>query len=151
MVTIRKASIEDRADIASFQIAMALETENLALEPEVVDKGVMAVFEDASKGFYYVAETGGKVVGSLLTTYEWSDWRNGNILWIQSVYVKPEFRGKGIFRMLYERVKCIVMDGQNKYRGIRLYVDKTNERARRIYEKLGMTNHHYETFEWMKY
>jgi len=149
MITVRNASREDKQAIAEFQIAMALETENLQLDAAVVDQGVEAVFNDASKGSYYVATEGHKVIGSLLTTYEWSDWRNGQILWIQSVFVLKDYRGKGVFKKLYTFVKNKVEDKTNNLRGIRLYVDKSNGAAQRVYEKLGMENHHYETYEWM--
>ena len=141
--------MSDKSQIAQFQIEMALETENLALDKDVVDLGVQAIFDDSSKGSYFVAEAKGKVVGSLLTTYEWSDWRNGQVIWIQSVFVKKPYRGQGAFRKLYEYIKDIVLSEKNDYRGIRLYVDKSNISAQKVYEKLGMQNHHYETFEWM--
>lgn len=150
MVKIRDAVIADKEKITEFQLAMAMETENLVLDKYVVDLGVEAVFRDPSKGQYFVAESGGQVVGSLLITFEWSDWRNGQIIWIQSVYVDEEHRGKGVFKMLYEFIKSKVLNDDNGYRGIRLYVDKTNEPARKVYEKLGMENHHYETYEWMR-
>jgi ribosomal protein S18 acetylase RimI-like enzyme len=150
MIKVRKASLQDKDQIVAFQISMAMETENLILYPEIVNLGVEAVFRDPAKGTYYVAVHDNRVIASLLTTYEWSDWRNGDILWIQSVFVEGEFRGRGVFRMLYDYVKSIVMDDKNNYRGIRLYVDKSNAKAIEVYRKLGMTNHHYETFEWMK-
>jgi predicted GNAT family acetyltransferase len=149
MIKIRNATKADKEAIAEFQMAMALETENLALDKEVVILGVEAVFEDSSKGAYYIAESNGNVIGSLLTTYEWSDWRNCQVLWIQSVFVKKEFRGMGVFKMLYENIKSKVLDKKNGYCGLRLYVDKTNKSAQSVYKKLGMENHHYETFEWM--
>jgi len=128
---------------------MALETENLELSGLTVNNGVKAVFKDKSKGTYYVAELDGKIVGSLLTTYEWSDWRNGRVLWIQSVYVEKQHRGKGIYRKLYEHVKKLVEHDKTDFRGIRLYVDKSNSSAQKVYEKLGMESHHYEMYEWM--
>ena len=149
MTIIRDANPSDAPDIVDYQLQMALETENLELTKSVVELGVEAVFDDKSKGAYYVAEVDGKVVGSLLITYEWSDWRNGQVLWIQSVYVLKEFRGQGIFRKLYAHVKEKVVDQETDFRGIRLYVDKTNDDAQKVYEKLGMENHHYEMYEWM--
>jgi len=149
MVKIRDAVIADKEQIVEFQLAMALETENLLLDKYVVDLGVEAVFRDPSKGNYYVAENNGKVIGSLLITFEWSDWRNGQIVWIQSVFVDKDYRGQGVFKMLYEHIKSRVLNEENGFRGIRLYVDKSNESARKVYEKLGMENHHYETYEWM--
>jgi GNAT superfamily N-acetyltransferase len=150
MIKVRNATVADTTSIVDFQIKMAMETENLQLDQAVVRQGVGTVFQDPSKGSYYVAEADGKVVASLLTTYEWSDWRNGNVIWIQSVFVNHEFRGRGIFRKLYDHIKSIVLDERNSYRGIRLYVDKSNLSAQRVYKKLHMENHHYETFEWMK-
>jgi GNAT superfamily N-acetyltransferase len=149
MVKVRDAVIADKQRIVDFQLSMALETEDLQLNNVIVDLGVEAVFKDPSKGFYYVAEDNGKVIGSLLTTFEWSDWRNGQIIWIQSVFVEKEYRGKGVFTKLYEYIKSKVQNQTNGYRGIRLYVDKTNKNAQKVYEKLGMESHHYDTYEWM--
>lgn len=146
---IRQANITDSASIVESQLAMAWETEKLELHEPTVIKGVAAVFADTSKGIYYVAETDGKVVGSLLTTFEWSDWRNGTVLWIQSVYVRPEYRKRSIFSRLYKHIKELVATNSN-LRGIRLYADKTNTSAHGVYEHLGMTAEHYQMFEWMK-
>lgn len=146
---IRQANERDSASIVEFQLAMAWETEQLQLDQPTVVKGVAAVFEDSAKGIYYVAETEGKVVGSLLTTFEWSDWRNGTVLWIQSVYVRPEFRKKSIFSRLYKHIQELVA-ADRAWRGIRLYADKTNTQAHGVYEHLGMTAEHYQMFEWMK-
>ena len=143
----------DKHTIARFQIAMALETEHLHLNPYLVDLGVEAVFNDPSKGRYYVASLINDpehIIASLLTTYEWSDWRNGQVLWIQSVFVEPGFRRSGVFRSMYLHIKNLILDDKNEYRGIRLYVDKSNTIAQKVYLSLGMQNHHYETFEWMK-
>lgn len=146
---VRKAKTEDLKSILEFQIAMAKETENIELYRPSVEKGVAAVFNDLSKGQYYVAEFEEKIVGSLLTTFEWSDWRNGTILWIQSVYVLPQFRRKGIYRSLYSHVKELVLNNNN-LNGIRLYADKSNHAAHKTYQNLGMSPDHYITFEWLK-
>ncbi len=146
---IRQATETDAPSIVEFQLAMAWETENLKLDEPTVVKGVAAVFADSSKGTYYVAETDGKVVGSLLTTFEWSDWRNGTVLWIQSVYVRPEYRKRSIFSKLYKHVQKMVVESAN-LRGIRLYADKTNTPAHGVYEHMGMTAEHYQMYEWMK-
>jgi GNAT superfamily N-acetyltransferase len=148
MITIRKATSEDAAAIIDFQQKMAWETEKMSLVPEVINKGVKAVFTDPSHGQYWVAEDRGKVVASLLITYEWSDWRNSNVWWFQSVYVLPEFRRTGIFRSMYlniidEADKCGVA-------GLRLYVELNNSGAQKTYEALGMSSHHYTMYEWMK-
>lgn len=146
---IRQADLNDASDIVDFQLAMAWETERLRLDAPTVIKGVAAVFNDPSKGIYYVAERDGQVLGSLLTTFEWSDWRNGTVLWIQSVYVRPEFRKKSIFSKLYRHIQEKVVSNTG-LRGIRLYADKTNTLAQGVYEHLGMTAEHYQMYEWMK-
>lgn len=146
---VRKAKSEDLNSILKFQLAMARETEGIDLEQSTVEKGVASVLKDSTKGNYYVAEKNGKVIGSLLTTFEWSDWRNGTVLWIQSVYVEPEFRRKGVYSKLYGHVKNLVVENDD-LKGIRLYADKSNEGAHKVYQKLGMTPDHYVTFEWLK-
>ena len=100
-------------------------------------------------GSYYVAVIGNKVVGSLLTTFEWSDWRNGTVLWIQSVFVDSAFRKRGIYASLYSHIKTLVTADQ-KLKGIRLYVDESNKKAMEVYARLGMNGEHYRVFEWMK-
>jgi RimJ/RimL family protein N-acetyltransferase len=154
MIHIRKAQPEDIAFIIQSQIAMARETEKLELDPATVAQGVTAVFGPAVMGDYYVAvETSDpsdpQVIACLLTLVEWSDWRNGNVLWIHSAYVVPEKRGIRVFATMYEHLKQLVQSSA-ALRGIRLYVDKTNEPAKKVYEKLGMSKEHYELFEWMK-
>jgi ribosomal protein S18 acetylase RimI-like enzyme len=139
----------DAPAIVDFQIRMARETENLELDRATVGRGVAAVLGDPAKGRYWMAEREGRIVGSLLTTFEWSDWRDGTVLWIQSVYVVPEERGRGVYRALYEHLKRHVEEDP-ALKGIRLYVDKRNAAAQGIYERLGMTREHYEMFEWMK-
>lgn len=146
---VREAIKEDASAIVSFQLAMAAETEQLMLDPEVVDKGVTAVFEDPKKGRYYVTELNGEVIASLMTTFEWSDWRNGTVMWIQSVYVLPQYRRRGVYRKMYSFLQNLVYDS-NDLKGIRLYVDKSNTRAQATYWELGMNAEHYQTFEWMK-
>jgi len=146
---IRLAKIDDSHTIAGFQLKMAIETENLKLDNETVQKGVKAVFEKPELGQYFIAETDGKIIASMLTTFEWSDWRNAQVWWLQSVYVLPEFRQKGIFKKMYEFVK-ILADMNENVGGIRLYVDKTNVRAQEVYKAVGMNGEHYQVFEWMK-
>lgn len=145
----RKAVPADAPAIVEFQIAMARETEELDLDRDICAKGVNAVFEDASHGQYYVCESEGRVIGSTLVTYEWSDWRNGVVWWIQSVYVEPEARGQGVYKGLYRFIQGLAVADAN-VRGIRLYVDKRNARAQQVYAKLGMNGEHYQVFEWMK-
>ncbi len=149
MVNVRFAVPEDAGDIVEFQLKMAQETENLALNPDTVLKGVVAVFENSSLGKYFVSESDGEVVASMMLTPEWSDWRNSTFLWIQSVYVIPEFRKIGIFRRMYEFVKEMVKNSP-EYAGLRLYVDVNNNNAQNAYSKLGMNGEHYRMFEWEK-
>lgn len=148
-ITCRDANLRDLLDIVSFQIAMARETEDFELNRHVCTRGVEAVFEDRQLGRYFVAESGNDVVGSLLITPEWSDWRNGVVWWIQSVYVKPEHRRKGVYAALYQHVKKIA-EGNESVKGIRLYVDRRNTAAQDVYRRLGMNGDHYQVFEWMK-
>jgi GNAT superfamily N-acetyltransferase len=148
-VRYREGLPADADTILAFQIAMARETEDVELEREVTSRGVHAVFADPSHGRYFVAESDGRVVASLMITYEWSDWRNGVVWWIQSVYVVPEFRRKGVYAGLYQHVKAMV-DAEPSIRGIRLYVDDRNKPAQEVYSRLGMNGEHYKVFEWMK-
>jgi len=126
-------------------IAMALETENLSLNIQSIHQGVTAVMNDSSKGFYIVASNGDEIVGSLMITFEWSDWRNANFWWIQSVYVLPEMRSKGVFKSLYQYV--VDLGKSNKIAGIRLYAESQNDNAHQVYKKLGMKAGKYIVFE----
>ena len=129
MITIRESVFNDTSVIADFQQKMAFETEDIYLDNNKVRAGVNAVMEDKSKGFYIVAEEG-EIVASMLLTPEWSDWRNGYFLWIQSLYVIPDYRKKGVFRMMYDFVKNKV-NSSEVYVGIKLYVDQHNEVAQK--------------------
>lgn len=151
MTTIkyRRAVPADAAAIVEFQLAMARETEDIELDPETLRRGVEAVFKHPGLGEYYVAEEDGRVIGSLMITYEWSDWRAGMIWWIQSVYVVPEARGRRVYAGLYEHIKRSVEADEN-LRGLRLYVDERNRVAQQVYARLGMNGEHYRVFEWMK-
>lgn len=148
MIVIRKAVPSDADAIIDFQKKMAWETEKMKLDPGIVAKGVNAVFTDPSHGDYYVADIGGKVVASLLITFEWSDWRNCNVWWFQSVYVIPEFRRQGIFRKMYLHIRK--MAEKQGIAGLRLYVETKNTVAQKTYETLGMNSDHYNFYEWMR-
>ena len=148
-VRYREGVPSDANDIIDFQIAMARETEDFDLVRDITTKGVHAVFADPSHGRYFVAEADGRVVASLMITYEWSDWRNGMVWWIQSVYVVPEYRRRGVYAGLYQHVKAMV-EAEPSIRGIRLYVDTRNKPAQEVYTRLGMEGEHYRVFEWMK-
>jgi GNAT superfamily N-acetyltransferase len=149
---VRPALPEEAPTLIDFQLRLARESEGLELDPEVLARGIQAIFADPAKGRYWVAVAAagpGRIAGCLLTTSEWSDWRNGTILWVQSVYVLPEERGRGVYRSLYENLKRTVLDSPD-LAGIRLYVDRRNETAQQAYERLGMSREHYDLYEWLK-
>jgi GNAT superfamily N-acetyltransferase len=148
MITIRKATLSDAITIINFQQKMAWETEQMTLLPELISNGVNGVFEDPYHGQYYVAEIDGLIVASLLITYEWSDWRNSNVWWFQSVYVLPEHRRTGVFRKMYSFIKDEA--DKNMVAGLRLYVESNNIRAKKTYEALGMSSEHYTMYEWLR-
>jgi GNAT superfamily N-acetyltransferase len=144
-MNIRLANVDDTDDLVEFNQAMALETEGKHLEPAVLRLGVANVFTESQKGFYVVAETDGRIVGGLMVTYEWSDWRNAWWWWIQSVYIRPEARGRRIYSKLYDFVKERAAEA-GAY-GIRLYVETENVHAQRVYEKVGMERSHYYMYD----
>ena len=142
----RKARLADAPVIAEFNTRLAWETEKLRLDPPTIRRGVRAVLKDATKGTYFVAEHEGAVIGQLLITHEWSDWRNGDFWWIQSVYVTAAHRQSGVFRALFAQVQKLAQTRRDVC-GLRLYVEENNHRAQSTYAKLGMTRTHYEIFE----
>jgi GNAT superfamily N-acetyltransferase len=144
--SIRKATIADVSVIARFNSQMADETEHLALDQERLKAGVEALLRDPSKGVYYVAELNNIITGQMMITYEWSDWRNGTFWWIQSVYVESSARGSGVFRALFDHVHSLAKS-RNDVCGLRLYVERSNDRAKRTYDRHGMHSSHYEMFE----
>lgn len=148
MINIRKATPEDAPTIMEFQQAMAWETERITLDPDTLKNGVYAVFHSFSCGQYWVAEEEGVVIASLLITYEWSDWRNSNVWWFQSVYVLPAWRRQGIFRAMYQRIKNEAE--KQGVAGLRLYVETANYTAQQTYEAMGMQSKHYKMYEWLK-
>ena len=145
-ISVREAVPGDAATIAAFNTAIARETEDKSLDPGTVGPGVVALLEEPSRGRYWVAESNGEVVGQLMVTYEWSDWRNGTIWWIQSVYVHPEWRRRGIFSTLYRHVESIVAADPAAV-GLRLYVEQHNTRAQQTYQSLGMITPGYVVME----
>jgi ribosomal protein S18 acetylase RimI-like enzyme len=145
-MNIRIAQKEDAPALVEFNQAMALETEGKRLDSQVLKSGVEAVFHDEKKGFYVVAEEDDEIVGGLLITFEWSDWRDGWFWWVQSVYVLPNARGRGVYPSLYEFVKEKAREVNNVC-GFRLYVEKENTRAQKVYEKLGMERSQYLPYE----
>lgn len=162
-ISARRAQYADLERIAAFQQAMALETEGKTLAPETLRQGIAALFQDPRKGFYIVAaasadtdsaddadaaaqDVDAQVIGSLLITYEWSDWRNATFWWIQSVYVHPDWRRKGVYRSMY----AYVLDAAHARKnicGIRLYVERSNTGAQQTYANLGMRKSHYDLYE----
>jgi GNAT superfamily N-acetyltransferase len=147
-VTIRPAQPQERGLLAGYQQQMALETEGLALDPDVLRAGIQRLFDEPAKGSYWVFEQDGQPIGCVLTLTEWSDWRNGDVLWIHSLFVEPQCRGKGVFRQAYEHFQRLVLETEG-LRGIRLYVDRRNHKAQQAYQALGMTKEHYELYEWL--
>ncbi len=143
--TLRNATPEDAVTIARFNQLMARETEDKELPDEKILPGVKALLEDPVKGRYFVAEQDGQLVGQIMITYEWSDWRNATIWWIQSVYVRSDMRRKGIYRALYDKVR-----EEAEKAGIetlRLYVERNNRVAQQVYEQLGMEETVYLLYE----
>ena len=145
-VIVRRATAADAASLAEFNIAMALETEDHPLDRSTVLSGVTRVFQQPEHGFYLVAECDKTVVGALMLTKEWSDWRDGLWWWIQSVYVIKAQRQRGVFRTLYKHV-CDLAQSEGNVCGIRLYVEKDNSSAQSVYREMGMLETHYRLYE----
>jgi len=144
-LSIRPARPTDLPHLVAWNAAMAWETEQRQLDREILQRGVAGVFEQPRRGFYLIAERDGEAVGGLLVTYEWSDWRDGDFWWIQSVYVQPDARRGGVFRALYEAVAQRASAAGAV--GVRLYVETENRRAQATYEGLGMQRCHYAMYE----
>jgi GNAT superfamily N-acetyltransferase len=145
-IQVRDARPSDAGVIVGFNVKMAMETEGRPLDAELINQGVAAVLADTTKGRYWVAEQDGQVVGQLMVTYEWSDWRNGVFWWIQSVYVRGDYRRKGVFSLLHRHVESIARTTPEVC-GLRLYVERDNLRAQKTYLALGMTSPGYEVME----
>lgn len=145
MTAVRRAEREDRDRIVEFNRAMARETEGRELDLATIQAGVAALLADPRRGRYFLAEREGTAVGQAMVTFEWSDWRNGPIWWIQSVYVAPVHRQEGVYRRLHEHIRRL--SRQEGAVGLRLYVDRENEAARLTYERLGMERSRYVMYE----
>ncbi len=138
--------MEDADILARFNIELARESENLILHPATVKAGVEALLRDPGKGTYFVAESGGEVIGQLMITHEWSDWRNGDFWWLQSVYVRSDFRRRGVFLALFDHILAAAKR-RGDVVGIRLYVEKNNDQALKAYERLQLKETHYHVRE----
>lgn len=147
MIAIRPAAAADLDVLVANNLAMALETESVQLDPGTVRSGVDALLTRRAPGAYWVATESARIAGQLLITFEWSDWRNKPVWWVQSVYVDPSMRGRGVYRALYRHVRAAAE--QAGAAGIRLYVDTSNTRAQAVYTALGMNGGHYRVFEDM--
>jgi GNAT superfamily N-acetyltransferase len=143
---IRRATVDDIETLVEFNQAMAFETEGKSLTAATLTRGVRAVFDSPGKGWYLIAIHNGVRAGSLLITPEWSDWRNADYWWIQSVYVSPEYRGKGVYTALHRRVEELARH-EDGVCGLRLYVDSDNEVARTVYKNLGLVPSRYDLYE----
>ncbi|MGE0623050.1 MAG: N-acetyltransferase family protein [Pseudomonadales bacterium] len=145
-ILIRDARADDVDVLVTFQRAMAAETEDKGLDPARLRRGVQHLIGHPAEGFYLVAERNGAAVGSLMVTYEWSDWRNGRFWWIQSVYVSADARRQGVYSALHAAVRARAK-GDPESCGIRLYVEQDNTVAQQTYRALGMVQTHYRLFE----
>ncbi len=147
-ITVRRATSDDAPTLAAFACAMADETEDKQLDSATVQRGVAGLFDHPQYGFYIVAETAGKIVGSMMITYEWTDWRDGVIWWMQSVYVAPDYRRRGVYRQLHQFIRDMAMQDV-QVRGIRLYVERDNILAQKTYQAQAMTETSYKLYEEM--
>ncbi len=145
-VTIRMGNSDDADTIAIFNVELARESEDIKLDPATVIKGVHALLEQPQYGFYVVAEQDGIILGSLMITYEFSDWRNGVLWWVQSVFVRPEYRRQGVLRNIFTFLREKAKQ-QGNVCGFRLYVEKNNHNAQTGYERFGMKKAGYDMYE----
>lgn len=145
-IRIRRGITSDINRIAEFQQALAQESEGKTLDDELLLQGIQKIFQDEDRGFYLMAESGDQVVGGLMITYEWSDWRNANFWWIQSVYVDSQWRRQGVYRALHDYVYDVAQS-RDDICGIRLYVERNNTVAQKTYNSLGMSQSHYHLYE----
>jgi GNAT superfamily N-acetyltransferase len=146
-LNVRVAHSGDIESLVAGNAALAEESEHVRLDIDTLRQGITALLDSRAPGRYWVAELDGRVVGQLLVTFEWSDWRNRMVWWIQSVYVAPDARRRGVLRALYAAARLEAQAAGAG--GLRLYVDTTNTRAQAVYSRLGMTGDHYRVFEDM--
>lgn len=144
-IRIRAAQPDDSAFLMDCAVAMAQETEGRPLQPQRLAHGIGTLLREPARGFYLVAERADTRVGTLMVTYEWSDWRGGDFWWIQSVYVLPTARREGVYAALHTAVRARAQAAGAV--GLRLYVEQDNARAQQTYRRLGMTPTHYRLFE----
>jgi len=147
-IEVREAQNADAETIIDFNRRLAKETESKELPLDDLRPGVRAALADPEQSRYFVALLDGQIVGQIMITYEWSDWRNGRIWWIQSVYVPAEFRRAGVFRALFQHVEQLSRRTPG-VTGIRLYVERNNARAIDVYSRLGMADAGYVVLEKM--
>jgi GNAT superfamily N-acetyltransferase len=143
---VRAATPADAEAIAAFNAAIARESEHRELDPARLRAGVQQALADPARARYFLACLGERIIGQLMLTVEWSDWRNGWFWWIQSVYVDREQRGRGVYAALHRHVRQLARAGRDVI-GLRLYVERGNARARRVYDRLGMHPTSYLVYE----
>ncbi|MBA3564477.1 MAG: GNAT family N-acetyltransferase [Gammaproteobacteria bacterium] len=145
-VSIRQATVADVEIVAEYNARLAEETERTQLDGQRLRRGVTAILSDSAKGLYFLAEVDGRAIGQISVTYEWSDWRNGNFWWLQSVYIEAAFRGSGVLKCLFRHL-IDLSEVNSSICGLRLYVDKENDPARAVYRRLGFEPAHYTMME----
>lgn len=145
-INLRMATVRDIDNITLFNTEMAFETESINLDQADLRLGIAAVLSDSNLGFYLISELEGVMIGQILITKEWSDWRNGWFWWIQSVFVEPNHRRKGVYSAMYKKIVDMA-DREGNVCGLRLYVDRDNLSAKQVYSHLGMSQSHYDLYE----
>jgi GNAT superfamily N-acetyltransferase len=145
-ITVRSAALTDLPIIARFNSLLAWETEHKRLDQQTIERGVRRALAAPNLCRYFVAEQGGQIVGQAMITIELTDWRDGVLWWFQSVYVAEPHRGQGVFKALFEHVRALA-ESDGEVRGLRLYVERDNERAQRVYQQLGLQPSGHLVFE----
>jgi len=145
-ITVRAAVAADWEVIVDYNCRLAAESEDVQLDSALIRPGVKAVLADPNNGRYFLACADERIVGQMMHTWEWSDWRNGEIWWLQSVYVEPDFRRQGVFRLLYNHI-LKEAESNPKVVGIRLYVENDNEPAQETYRSMGMQHAGYTVMQ----